>query len=265
MSDIGFFVKMGVRYFEPLGDYALMIRSLLAFCILALLFPLSSSAHYLWIVAPKPGETAEPAADIFFEESPAAGDGHYLDHFLGTSKVWVRTLASPTPESLVADEVKVGDNRWMRIAIEDDVERSIDAYGKFGVYEYGKTKVLLHYYARTLQAQTHDAMHELGRAEQLDCDLVPHQSGNKMELTLLWQDAPVADRMVFVRGPNKFRQNVKTDSRGRVIVTPSDSGRYTFRSSVEVNTPGSENGEAYELIRHNVTLVMTLDGSETTE
>jgi hypothetical protein len=256
---------MGPRFFESLGGCVLMIRSLFAFCVLALFFPLNSSAHYLWVVVPKIGESSEPIADIFFEESPAAGDGHYLDHFLGTSKVWVRTLVSPSPEPLVAEEVKLGDNRWMRVAIEGDDQRSVDAYGKFGVYEYGKTKVLLHYYARMLQAQTHDAMHELGRAEQLDCDLVPHQSGSKMELTLLWQNEPVADRMVFVRGPNKFRQNVKTDERGRVTVTPNESGRYTFRSSVEVNTPGTENGEAYELIRHNITLLMMLHGSDTTQ
>ncbi|MEZ6135730.1 MAG: hypothetical protein R3C53_12540 [Pirellulaceae bacterium] len=34
-------------------------------------------------------------------------------------------------------------------------------------------------------------------------------------------------------------------------------GQYTFRSSVEEQKAGTENGEAYELIRHNITLVMT--------
>jgi len=217
----------------------------------------SAAAQYLWISVDQQNAD-QRVANIYFEEAPAPGDGHYLDHFLGTSDVWLRTLRNPNPEPIRADEVKRGGNRWMRTEMPAADEYSIDAYGQFGVYQYGKKHVLLHYYARHLRVASHDAMHELGRAEQMDLDLVPHDSGDRLELTLRWNGEPVADRMVFIRGPKGFRKNIATDDRGTVVITPQVSGRYRFRSSVEFETPGREDGQAYQSVRHNVTLLMTL-------
>lgn len=228
---------------------------------LCVLLPNVALAHYLWVdvdASPKGGRVA----NLYFEESPQPGDGSYLDHFLGKSDVWVRTIEDPSPAPVRATEVKKGENRWMRVDAPLASEFSVDAYGKFGVYQYGKTKVLLHYYARHLSVHSHDAMHELGPAEQMDLDLVAHELGNTVEFTLLWKGEPAADRMVFVRGPNGFRQNVTTDTRGRIEVTRPDAGSLTMRSSVEEQTPGEENGEAYALVRHNITLVMSLFAAE---
>jgi len=228
----------------------------LSFCVL-----LASSrfamAHYLWVVIDTGGGEKE-FAHIYFEESPSPGDGSYTDHFLGKADVWVRTLEQPAPDAVKAVEVKQGDKRWMKVPLASSKSRSVDAYGKFGVYEYGSTKVLLHYYARNVQCDSHDALHELSRAEQMQCDLVPHGHGRSVEVTLRWKDEPVSDRMVFIGGPDGFRQNVKTDERGQVSISAKKSGRYTFRSSVEEPTPGEDNGETYERVRHNVTLWMTL-------
>ena len=214
-------------------------------------------AHYLWVVS---GDTeeGEHVANIYFEESPAAGDGHYLNHFLGSSDVWIRTLENPTAAPMKASEVKKDKNRWMQVSLPNESEYSVDSYGKFGVYAYGKTKVLLHYYARNLKVASHDAIHELGRAEQMDLDLVPHDTGKQLEIKLLWKGQSVPDRMVFVRGPAGFRRNTKTDSRGRILLQIENAGDYTFRSSVEVPTQGQEEGEAYEFVRHNITLLMKL-------
>ncbi|MEW4486652.1 hypothetical protein AB1L42_01140 [Thalassoglobus sp. JC818] len=230
----------------------------IAIAVLTLfLFVEQANAHYLWVIVEN-DQDDNRVANIYFEEAPSAGDGHYLDHFLGSSDVWVRTISHPNPEPVKATEVKQDKNRWLRVKFSDADEYSIDTYGKFGVYEYGSTKVLLHYYARTLKASSHDAIHELGRAEQLDLDFVPHDIGDQLELTLLWKGKPVSDRMVFIRGPKGFRMNVKTNDRGRVFVEPAEPGRYTFRSSVEEPTPGSDNGEDYELIRHNITILLDL-------
>ena len=220
----------------------------------------STNAHYLWIsVDPPPAN--DVGTNIYFEESARPGDGFYLDHFLGKSDVWIRTLEEPAPTPIKANEIKQGDNRWMRVALPETDEYSVDAYGKFGVYAYGQTKVLLHYYARNLSVVSHDAMHELGRAEQMDLDLVPHDEGNQFEFTLLWKGKPVADRMVFVRGDrvggeNGFRKNVKTDARGRIKLERPSTGTLTLRSSVEFPTPGKDDGESYERVRHNITLVL---------
>ena len=227
-----------------------------------LLFTVATSGdralgHDLWIV-PESTPDGTHVANLYFEHSAKPGDGHYLDHFLGTSDVWIRTLANPNPPPQKATEINQGEYRWMQVPLPEASEFSIDSYGKFGVYAYGQTKVLLHYYAKTLKLATHDAIHELGRAEQMELDLVPHDVGQQLEVKLLWQGEPVSGRMVFVRGPGGFRNNAKTDKRGRILLQVKDGGRYTFRSSVEVPTAGTDDGEAYELIRHNITLLMNL-------
>ncbi|WP_417377305.1 hypothetical protein [Gimesia maris] len=222
----------------------------------------NAHAHYLWIWVDRKPE-GKQATNIYFEESSKPGDGSYLDHFLGRSDVWIRTINQPAPDPVKAKEIKDGENRWMQVALPTATEYSVDAYGKFGVYEYGQTKVLLHYYARNLSVISHDAMHELGRAEQIDLDLVPHDVGAKIEFTLLWKGKSVGDRMVFVRGPEGLRKSIKTDSQGRIELTRPKAGALTLRSSVEFPTPGEENGEAYELVRHNITLVMPMAESRT--
>lgn len=233
----------------------LLISMLTIFSCLAL--PSASLAHYLWVDTDSP-TAADRVANIYFEESAKPGDGHYLDHFLGKSDVWVRTIERPSPQPIRAAEVKQGENRWMRVDLPDADEFSVDAYGKFGVYAYGKTNVLLHYYARHLAVASHDAMHELGRAEQMDLDLVAHEHGDVIEFKLLWKGEPVPDRRVFVRGPKGFRETFKTNVRGEIEVPHPDTGRLTLRSSVEERTPGEDGGEAYEYVRHNITLVMPM-------
>ncbi|QEG41008.1 Nickel uptake substrate-specific transmembrane region [Roseimaritima ulvae] len=215
----------------------------------------TAHAHYLWVSVDREPEHSA-GSNIYFEEAPRPGDGSYLDHFLRKSDVWIRTIEQPAPDPVRAEEVQAGEHRWMRVASPAADEYSVDAYGKFGVYQYGQTKVLLHYYARNLSVVSHDAMHELGRAEQMDLDLVPHDVGNRFEFTLLWKGKPVADRMVFVRGPKGFRQNIKTDASGKIALERPASGGLTLRSSVEFDTPGEEHGEAYERVRHNITMVI---------
>lgn len=216
---------------------------------------MTANAHYLWISVDRhPDENA--GTNIYFEEAPAPGDGFYLDHFLGKSDVWIRTIENPVPAAIRAEEVKQGEYRWMRVAPPDADEYSVDAYGKFGVYEYGQTKVLLHYYARSLSVATHDAMHELGRAPQMKLDLVPHDEGKLFEFTLLWEGKPVAGRMVFVRSDKGFRKNMKTDVAGRIQLERPSMGTLMLRSSVEFATQGRENGEPYERVRHNITLLL---------
>ena len=62
-----------------------MLRSLPIICLLLGLCPLPhASAHYLWVTIDDQGGGT---ARIVFEEAPSAGDGHYMDHFAGTSNL----------------------------------------------------------------------------------------------------------------------------------------------------------------------------------
>jgi hypothetical protein len=234
-----------------------MLKPLLLGSVLHLVALASvASAHYLWFAVEKQPEGE--AANIYFEEGPAAGDGHYLDPIAASAKVWLRTVDSPKPALLKASESTAPNKRWLTAAVAKPAPRSVDCYAKFGVYRYGQTDVLLHYYARHLDVSTHEDLHELSRAEQLDLDIVPHDHADEVELTVLWKGKPAADRQVLIRGPQKFQQNLKTDAKGRVEFKPPAAGKYLFRTNVEEATPGKEGDKEYSLIRHHATMLLTL-------
>lgn len=216
-----------------------------------------ANAHYMWVVIGP--EQAEPdIARIYFEESPAPGDGHYLNHFSESGQAWFRTVEKIDPRPVTATDVQRDKHRWLELQLPDGAPRSVDYYGKFGVYSYGKTEVLLHYHARFLQVDTHEDLHELRRAEHMRLELVPHDSGDELEVAVRWEGKAVPNRLVYVHGPGKLRKNIKTDAAGRIRIPIETGGRYTFRSSVEFDTPGKDGDREYSVVRHHGTLIMDL-------
>lgn len=235
-------------------------KTALLVCALTLLLPALASAHYLWVTVTPDGE-GPGRTNIYFEEGPHVGDGFYLDPFITRGKTWIRTVESPEPVELEISEINKADKkqRWLTGPLTAAAPRSIDSYGKWGVYRYGKTDVLLHYYARHLDVSGHEELHELGRAEKFALDIVPHETDGAMELTVLWEGKPAADRVVFLRGPKGFRQNLKTDEKGQVRFEQKEAGQYLIRTSYdEVGKGGTFEGKEYSLTRHNGTLVIRL-------
>jgi len=232
-------------------------RTLISLATVSLTLASASTAlaHYLWIGV---DAKAKPngVANVYFEEAPRAGDGHYLDPFLKHGKVWLRTIGEPKPQELTTREVTEGENlRWMAADLSAAGPRAIDSYGKFGVYTYpNDTNVLLHYYAKYVDATSVGELHKLARAEQLDLDIVPRVDGDSVELQLVWNGKPAAGSTVIVRGPNKFNVRPATDADGKVTFKAEHAGTYLIRSSVDLNEPGTDGGREYALIRHQVTL-----------
>jgi len=217
----------------------------------------TSSAHYLW-VSVDGKSAAKGTVNVYFEDGAAPGNGEYLEPVIKNGKTWIRTLANPKPTLIPMKDTRQGKLRWLTAPLTEGAPRSIDSYGKFGVYRYGKTDVLLHYYARFLQVDSHEELHELSRAKHLNLDIVPHDHADEMELTVLWRGKPATDRIVHVRGPKGLAANPKTDKKGRVRFTITDAGKYVFRTNVEESATGNDGGKDYVLIRHHATMLMTL-------
>ncbi|REJ93336.1 MAG: DUF4198 domain-containing protein [Planctomycetota bacterium] len=228
--------------------------------VVLLFFPvMAAQAHYLWVDV-DPDDGKHGTANLYFEEGPAPGDGGYLDPFVERGRMWVRTLETGDPADLEMTEATAPKKRWLQAPLPQSTSRSVESYGKFGVYRYGETDVLLHYYAKCLQVADHDELHELGRAEELELDIVPHDVSGGVELTVLWRGEPAPDRPVSVRGPGGLKQNLKTDEDGRVEIAVEKPGRYTFRTSVEEPDKSGvdDDGKEYDLTRHHSTLVIEL-------
>ncbi len=213
-------------------------------------------AHYLWV---KIGDKADKGvANIYFEESAAAGDGSYMDHFNKTSKTYFRSIDKISPQALSIEDIKEKDKRWLSAKIPAGNARGIECYGKFGVYSYGKTDVLLHYYARCLDLTSHEALHDLAGAKHMALDIIPHDHGKNLDLKVVWKGKPAAGRTIFVRGPKGFRKNIKTDESGRTSFEIEDAGSYSFRTNIEIDKAGKDGEDTYQQIRHHATLIMQL-------
>ena len=220
---------------------------------------LSSSAwrHYLWVTLdPKSGEHG--TVNVYYEGGPSPGDGQYLDRFIQRSKTWVRTPDADRPVELKLKETKSPGKRWLSASLTAAGPRSIESFGTFGVYRYGETDVLLHYYARHFDVSSMNELLKLGRAEQLDLDVVPQPADNRAGFQVLWKGKPAAGRPVAVRGPAGFSAELTTDEAGRVHFEPGAKGRYTLRTSVEQKETGRDNDQEFQLIRHHGTVLINL-------
>lgn len=222
-------------------------------------------AHYLWIAVEKDGGP-HGTAHIYFEESPRPGDGKYLDPFVKGGTVWLRTAEKPKPVVLKTNVVKKPGKRWLSTQLTASGSRSIDMYGKWGVYRYGKTDVLLHYYSRNIAAANHEDLHELDRARQMSLEMCPHEANGKMEIKVRWKGERVAGRPIYIRGPKGFRKTIKTNDRGTASFQIGSAGRYLFRTFVEEkDKAGTDGGKKYSMVRHNGTLVMNLPLSQSSK
>jgi len=218
----------------------------------------TASAHYLWVTIDK-SAGAHGTTNIYFEGGPGPGDGKYLDPFVDRGTTWIRTVDSIKPVELKTVDFKEANKRWLKAELPESAPRSIDSYCKWGVYPYGETDVLLHYYGRHLDVQSHDDLHELGRAEQMALDIVPHESDGIMELTVLWKGKPASSRTISVRGPSGLKENLKTDEKGRAEFKIGGKGRYILKTNVEEkDSPGTFEGKDYDMVRHHATMILTL-------
>ena len=148
-------------------------------------------------------------------------------------------------------------------ATDEDVQcrqtDAIECFVKWGVYRYGKTDVLLHYYAKHLNGPSAAAVERIRRAKKLDLDINVTCTELAAEVHVVWKGKPAVNRQVYVRGPERVRHKLTTDKNGRASFAVKKSGRYTFRTGViERDKSGEFEGKQYTQFRHNGTLTVRL-------
>ena len=87
-------------------------RLLLALLFNAICIIPPARAHYLW--ATIDGNAGEHGTtNVYFEHSPAVGDGHYLDRFVKGGKTWIRTVEHIEPQVMTIKDHREGNKRWL--------------------------------------------------------------------------------------------------------------------------------------------------------
>ncbi len=203
-----------------------------AICLAFLFVSQSAWAHYLWVTVDK--KTDKPAvANLYFEGGPGAGNGKYLEPFIKHGVMWIRTLENGEPKKLKMEVAEKPKKRWLTAKLEKSSPVAIESYGKWGVYRYGKTDVLLHYNAKNLDVSNAEELSQFARAKHLSLDIVPKLGKDCVEVQVLWKDKPAGGRSVYIRGAGGFKKTVKTDKEGIARFEPKEAGRYTLRTNVE--------------------------------
>jgi hypothetical protein len=240
-----------------------MLRTLSLACAVSfVLLHSTAEAHYLWLnLDQKSGDHG--TTNLYFEGGPGPGDGKYLDPFIERGTTWVRTIKNNKPVPLEMAVIKKPGKRWLASELKVDGPRCIDSFCKWGVYRYGKTDVLLHYYAKHFDAKSVADKNALARAEQLDLDIVPTFSEDGVELQVLWKGKPAAGRPFKLRGFGGLKKNLTTDEEGRVRFKPLASGFHSMRTSVdEPDNSGTFDGKDYDIARHHCSLTVNLTVAE---
>jgi len=217
----------------------------------------TASAHYLWVtIVSSAGQHG--TMNLYFEGGPGPGDGKYLDPFVNHGKSWVRTLGQEKATELEMTEVKEKNKRWLTNKLTSPAPRVIESYGKWGVYRYGNTDKLLHYYAKNFDVSSLDQLEQLGTSANLKLDMRPSSSGKSLQVQVFWQGKPAANCSVSVNGPKGFKANLKTDEKGVVSFEPKGGGHYRMKTTVEEKQSGTDDGKDYQRIRHTATLLTKL-------
>ena len=219
-------------------------------------------AHYVWVtIDDKEGKHG--TANIYFEGGPGPGTGEHLDPFVKRGKTWIRKPdgeAIPLKAQDFKRKTKGGEQRWLKAALPQSGPRSIDMYGKWGVYAYGKTNVLLHYYGRGIQSSNDAELSKLSRAKHMNFEIAPSPTEDGLEIQILWKGEPVEKAPVRIRGPKGFTKQLTTSKEGTVKLSKDliAKGRYTFYSKKDFQQNGTDDGKDYSIIRHQATLVLNM-------
>jgi len=225
-------------------------------CLLLALPPPPASAHYRWGVVTSGQKDTK--LQVVFEERPRAGDGKYLDPFIKRGETWIRSRGDKEAKPMEMQQLKHDGKRWLQADVNGTTAAVAGSQGKWGVYRYGKTDVLLYYYAKWLRLGG-ESTSETVRARQHALDIVPDRQGKTVRLKVLWKGQPAAGQPLYLYGPGGFKQRAKTDDQGGVSFTPPSSGRYLARTYYDLpGESGEFEGKKYQKVRHNATLMLSL-------
>jgi hypothetical protein len=230
----------------------LLWPALFALSVVALAFPSWAQAHFIFLVIT--GGDA-PQARAYFSES-AEPDGAPLIKKITQTKGWARGVKGE-PQPLVWQETVVGEQGWL--AAKLPAAGAVEAKCRYGVISRGGAAFLLNYYAKTLQPANAEELSALGRAKDLELDIVPTVSDGTLKCTVLWKGQPVAGgELVAIDAEGKNHQ-LKTGEAGEASLPAAAKGLYTLRAKhVEAGVGGEENGQKFTETRHYSTLTIRL-------
>ena len=236
-------------------------RSLLCMLLLAVITS-PALAHYPWLkIDQKQGK--QGTVLFYFEHAARPGDGAYLDPFVERGKFWLTTADGESGAIELAD-TRQEKLRWLQTELTQASPRCVEAYTKWGVYRYGQTDTLLHYYARTVDARDAEDVSKLSESKHLKLQLQPQLEGGELIVRATWDGKPLANQQIALRSPT-VAKNFKTNDEGVAILPVDRAGNYGLRTKLVVKEAGEFLGKDYAEVHHHSTLTMHINKANASE
>ena len=237
-----------------------------------------ASGHFIWLAktgqdkATSQDQNADgknavansaPSLEVYFGESAAPDNPRLLD-LLADMQLW-QLSDDGQPQAIKA--TREGDSLSAKIAdaAEDGGANTLYVASKdFGLRDKGGEKFRLMYYAKTGPAIDSQAWQKVDASESIAFNIVPQLSGGKIELALQYKGSPAAESEVLILGPDDSDGEDfegTSDADGKYLFTPTMPGRYSIRALHVENTPGKIGDDAYDVVRHYVTLTLDVPAS----
>jgi N-acetylneuraminic acid mutarotase/uncharacterized GH25 family protein len=208
----------------------------------------SAEAHFLWLKITTPENANNPAAHVYFGESPEPDDPALLKRLGNITMVAVDAAGKVTKTQL-----KLGEDSLTAGITDKDAIYLIEH--TYGTFTRGESTMLLNYRCKTGPALGHDAWTS-NTKEHLDLDIVPTHKDDKIQVQVFWKGKPATGIQVVAVNPSYKDQELETDQNGTVSISESENGLYTFRARVIDETAGKYEGKNYEAARFYTTLTL---------
>ncbi len=231
-----------------------------------------ASGHFVWLAVagqdkpsdqPAAGETKAASLEVYFGESAAPDNPKLLD-MLSKLQLW-QLSSDAEPLSIAA--TREGDSLAAKISGLSKAGGKIAIYvasQDLGVRDKGGEKFRLMYYAKTGPTADSPAWQKVDAAQTIAFDVVPQITGGKIALKLQFKGSPAAECEMVILGPDDSDGEDfegKSDADGKYVFAATMPGRYSIRAKHVENTPGKVGDDAYDVVRHYVTLTLDVPAS----
>ncbi|MBI9073921.1 MAG: hypothetical protein JEZ02_00825 [Desulfatibacillum sp.] len=216
--------------------------------------PVSSHAHNLWIVGDA-NNNGDGAVNLYFAHFVGPGDGAYNGPIEQRGKTWVVNESGDTA-SIVMQSAGENDLKYLSGNTgKTPGSFAVDHASLYGIY-HGR---LDFFYGRYIEAKSLKDLETLSESQHLPFQIMPQWRDGRLLLKLQYFSKPLArTKLAWVKADGT-EEKFMTDSKGEVLFTPGEAGKYHFSSlAFENEAAGAFEYKAFKGIMYATTLTIKL-------
>jgi len=217
------------------------------------LLPSNVLAHFIWLVPA--GEAGNPVISVRFGEDASDDSPEYLSFVKGMAISMVKGDQKAVP-------LKVETTDEAVFVRANEVEDTLFlATHDLGVMDRGDKVFRLEYYAKAGPEAGSTVWQQTDCRDDIALDIVPSLAGDKVSLTVCFNEQPVEGAQVIVARPESDDVEATTDANGQVTFATAGSGVYSVRARHVEAKAGEYKGKAYPETRYYCTIALDVSAA----